>query len=372
VALLGSGSGVRVTSLEVRDTARCADPVPRPALIASSGVALSASAVAWSRGVVGDPAVVQWQGERHLYFTGQTAIDGPRSIGHARWSSTGAWIVEPADRPILGPGSDHPAWGDGLDLTGPAPVILPDGRLVLYASLGDPADDDGVRHTSLVGAASEDGVAFTPLAGTATTPAGHAGVVLEPVTGPASARDARPPWERALRDPVVVVTDAAELPVVLLYAGRADPLDPFTSQIGLARSADGVGFERDHVVRLDPELPARNEPVLSAPADAVETAAVSRPAAVWDATRKLLLAWYATRVEYTFSIRHAVSVDGRTWAPFPENPVLQPGLGVWCDDEYLDAPWALLAPSGALEVWYHGRSATLGHGICLAENGYHD
>jgi len=200
-----------------------------------------------------------------------------------------------------------------------------------------------------------DGVVFTPLAGTAVTPAGIPGVVLAPVEGS---------WERALRDPAVAITDATDLPVVMLYAGRADPLDPFTSQIGLARSTDGVTFVRDPLTA--------GEPVLSAAVDAVDPSAVSRPTVVWDATRRLLLAWYASRVEYDFAILHAVSVDGRAWAPLPENPVLRPGVTVWCDDEYLDAHWVLLAPSGALQLWYHGRSATLGHGICLAENHYHD
>ena len=33
-----------------------------------------------------------------------------------------------------------------------------------------------------------------------------------------------------------------------------------------------------------------------------------------------------------------------------------------------DGPAALRAPSGRLQLWYHGNSVTTGHAICYAEN----
>ncbi|MFH2009740.1 MAG: hypothetical protein ABI333_24310 [bacterium] len=363
LAIYGGGEGLRVSAAEAWDTARCHDPVPTRLEAFPQGAALVPlpHPAAWDHGMISDPTVVLWNGEYHMYYVGRTEAPALGSIGHAVLVEDGSglqWVRDPVDAPVITAGGLS-GWPEpGTDLYGPSALGLPDGRLVLYFTLAT-RDGEAVLWTGIVGAQSPNGIDFVGL----QTPEGQP-VLLGP-------RDANPDsWERAVRDPSVTRREVNGEPVfTMLYTGRADPENPFTAQIGLATSGDGVSWTRGNP-ETDGCLPADcNQPVVTPPADSLIYAAVSDPALVWDPEVEIFRLWYVWRLGQEFSLYHAVAAgDARTWATFPGNPVLRSGDETWCDDSYLDGPSAWLSPSGRLQLWYHGHSQTTGHAICYAEN----
>jgi hypothetical protein len=168
---------------------------------------------------------------------------------------------------------------------------------------------------------------------------------------------------------VVWQVQGGEVRFTMLYVGRSDPENPFTSQLGLATSTDGVDWQRDNLWGAGCAPGLCNLPVLAPPSDALVHTAVSDPTLVWDPALEVFRLWYVWRVGQAFSIFHAVSTsDARSWVSYPGNPVLRSGDAAWCDDLYLDGPSATLDAEGHLRLWYHGHSLTYGHSICYAEN----
>ena len=274
-------------------------------------------------------------------------------------TTDGTWVRDTVDGPLLA-ATDLYAWPESTaELYGPSAVVLPDGRLALYYTVAR-REGEAIVWTGIDGAVSEDGVNFERLQA-----GGESALLLPPAAENASCGS----WERAVRDPAVVWRDVGGVPrFTMLYTGRSDPENPFTAQIGLATSDDGVQWIRDNVPSSGVQAGC-NLPVVSPPADALVHAAVSDPTLVWDPLLEIFRLWYVWRVGQQFSIFHAVSTaSARSWVVYPGNPVLRSGDLPWCDDLYLDGPSAALDSAGRLRFWYHGHSLTYGHSICYAEN----
>ncbi len=366
LAVYGGGAGLRVSRVGAWDAARCPDPVPGHVSSEGGGVALPAGAEgAWDGAMVESPTVVDFAGERHMYYVGRDdAQGGLGALGHAvlRGDSTAmAWVRDSVDAPLLA-AEDLYSWPAGTaELFGPSALVLPDGRLALYFTVAR-REGDSVGWTGIDGVVSSDGVTFERMA-----PGADEDVLLAPVT----AQEASVSWERVVRDPAVVWRSVEGSPrFTMLYTGRSDPENPFTAQLGLATSEDGVLWTRDNLVDPCPE-DGCNRPVVTPPADALVHTAVSDPTLAWDPLLQIFRLWYVWRVGQRFSIFHAVATgDARHWVVYPGNPVLRSGDLQWCDDLYLDGPSALMDSSGRLSFWYHGHSLTYGHSICYAENSF--
>lgn len=360
LALYGGGAGMRVSAAGAWDTARCHDPVPSRMDLYPNGVALSSgSPGSWDSDMVESPTVVSFNGAEHLYYVGRdNAQGGLGAIGHAVADPEGSWT--PDDTPVLHALPDYPWPVDTAELYGPTAVVLPSGQLALYYTVAR-REGETIVWTGVDGAVSDDGVTFQRM-----LLGGEEDVLMPPVEDTDS-------WERAVRDPTVAwrMVDGAPR-FTMLYTGRADPENPFTSQIGLATSADGVSWTRDNTVTLADGTCDRsgcNQPVVTPPADALVHTAVSDPTLVWDPALEVFRLWYVWRVGQQFSIFHGVAAgEARHWVVYPFNPVLRSGDLPWCDDLYLDGPSAILDPGGRLRFWYHGHSLTHGHSICYAEN----
>jgi hypothetical protein len=365
LALYGGGAGLRVSAAAAWDTARCYDPVPSRVDPFPGGVALSKGAVdTWDSDMVESPTVVTFAGEEHLFYIGRdNAQGGLGAIGHAVLVGNGtaaAWVRVSPEAPLLR-AEDLYAWPEGTaELYGPSALVLPDGRLALYFTVAW-RDGEAIVWTGIDGAVSDDGVHFERL-----WSGGESSILLPPVTEEQNSDS----WERAVRDPAVVWREVEGAPrFTMLYTGRSDPENPFTAQIGLATSDDGVQWRRDNLSSADCAPSLCNQPVVTPPADALVHTAVSDPTLVWDRVLAVFRLWYVWRVGQQFSLFHAVATaDARSWVRFPGNPVLRSGDLPWCDDLYLDGPSAALDEAGRLRLWYHGHSLTYGHSICYAEN----
>ncbi len=375
VALYGGGAGLRVSAVGVWDTARCHDPVPRrvdPSPVHfPDGVALSTGKPgAWDSAMVESPTVVTFNGKQHLYYAGRDdAQGGFGAIGHAVLTADSTWDRGEGEGPVLRAEMFFPEGAGSTELYGPSAVVLPDGRLALYVTVAW-RDGGAISWTGIVGAVSDDGVSFEPLVPEASE---QSPLLLGPVADAAPCDDEAlgcDVWERSVRDPAVVWReDDGLVRFTMVYTGRSDPENPFTAQIGLATSLDGVHWDRDNLSGTDCHGAQCNQPVVTPPADALVHTAVSDPTLVWDPVLEVFRLWYVWRVGQQFSIFHAVaSSDARTWVVYPGNPVLRSGDRAWCDDLYLDGPSATLDAAGRLRFWYHGFSDTHGHSICYAEN----
>jgi len=364
LALYGGGQGLRVSAAGAWDTARCHDPVPSRVDPFPAGVALASGAGgAWDSDMVASPTVVEFAGEDHLFYEGRDdAQGGLAALGHAVLVTDGTAVAweRVGPEPLLR-AEDLYAWPPGTaELYGPSAVVMPDGRLAIYFTVAW-RDGEAIVWTGIDGAISDDGVHFERMQSGGDSP-----ILLPPVTEDQASES----WERAVRDPAVVWRDVGGSPrFTMVYTGRSDPESPFTAQIGLATSDDGVVWRRDNL-SFPGCAPAQcNMPVVSPPADALVHTAVSDPTLVWDPLLEVFRLWYVWRVGQQFSIFHAVAAaDARAWVVYPGNPVLRSGDLPWCDDLYLDGPSASLDGAGHLRLWYHGHSLTYGHSICYAEN----
>ncbi len=367
LALYGGGAGLRVSAAGVWDTARCHDPVPSKVegTAFPAGIALaSGGAEAWDASMVESPTVVSFNGQQHLYYAGRAdAQGGLAAIGHAVLTMVGTrpvWVRDPPNVPVVEADTLY-SWPAGTaELYGPSAVVLPDGRLALYFTVAW-REGDAIVRSGIGGAVSTDGVTFGRL-----NPASETPNLLPPVL------DTENPdsWELAVRDPTVVWRSVHGVDkFTMLYTGRSDPENPFTAQIGLATSDDGVVWRRDNIVASPCPDSGCNQPVVTPPADALVHTAVSDPTMLWDPLLGLFRLWYVWRVGQQFSIFHAVATkEARQWVVYPGNPVMRSGDLPWCDDLYLDGPAATLDATGRLRFWYHGHSLTYGHSICYAEN----
>ncbi|MDY0004702.1 MAG: hypothetical protein RBU30_25625, partial [Polyangia bacterium] len=375
LALHGHGSGPRVTGLLVQDGGRCGDPIPEPREALGLGVVFAAGSTSdasvpagqdpWDAQVVSEPAVVSYRGELHLFYRGRSSADAPGAIGQAVWGGDEVGFVRLGGAPVIDDDwvrqSATSELGPILDLSGPAALVRDeDGALLLYFGVSEILEDEPAR--SWIGGAliSEDGDAI-PLY--RTSPSGApTHELLSPKQGVV------PSWEMSVSQPSVVQRGQGDF--LMLYTGRADPVDPFTAAIGLAVSSDGVSWRRGNILPAgDPR--GENQPVIRTPLESAHMTAVSSPTFVWDAHMEVFRVWYVHRAGADFSLHHALSgMDARVFHPYPGNPVLRPASFEWCDDHYLDGPSVLVEPSGLLRLYYHGRSETLGHSICYAENGF--
>ncbi|MEK7812542.1 MAG: hypothetical protein AAB296_02190, partial [Candidatus Desantisbacteria bacterium] len=336
----------------------------------------------WDGELVSQPTVLHDGIQYQMWYTGYDGVN--MRIGYAT-STNGVDWNKYAGNPVL----DLGAGGDFDDTGVSSPVVLYDGSLYYMWYTGY----DGV-HTRIGYATSIDGVVWHKVGGSLP----HAG---KPVIDLGNSGD----WDDAGVSGPNVLYDGTIYQ--MWYAGY----DGDRMRIGCATSTDGVVWNK-----VGGLLPHSGNPVLDLGASGdFDDAGVSSPAVLNDGTVSRMFytgydgdqlkigyaigqkassayltqeinwvkypvsldfktdahvshpcllfagdryhAWYVSQTGNQRSINYARSIDGVGWELYPNNPVLEDGVGDVWDGEFVSQP-TVLYDGAQYQMWYTGYDKT--------------
>jgi predicted GH43/DUF377 family glycosyl hydrolase len=148
-------------------------------------------------------------------------------------------------------------------------------------------------------------------------------------------------WDHWTLDTAEVIRD--DEGYKLYYFAQPEPMTPpFNAAIGMARSDDGINWEKE----------GQNPLLLSGGVGDWDEYWVESPTVVYDGAGGTYEMWYSGVGGDGFQIGYAESDNGRDWQKHPL-PVLSPGqTGSW-DDQVVAVP-TVIKRDGLYEMWYGG------------------
>lgn len=281
-------------------------------------------------GLIGDPWVLQRDGEFHMWFTAGHRIGEnvwQSSIAHAR-SDDGILWDDPKDLdedvlPVLEPGLA------GVDATGTETISVlvgDDGMWRMFYS-GALSEAPDVSYVIAL-ATSRDGVAWTK----------HPEPVLTPTLGWEQPFDAGGFEVGGVLEPTVLLEDGRYRMWYTAFGHEGD--EPAYARIGHAESDDGLVWTKSET------------PVFRGANVEFDVLGVSHTNVVKDPIDGYHLFYVGIAANEDLRLGHAWSPDGLDWQPNPANPILSGVPGEW-DARLVGGPSALII-DGTLRLYYMG------------------